>query len=89
MCPFAPVLLLSPVRLGEFAARSSARAARRGFATPDDACCVDDVRGGATGGSFLRRFEDDLSYSVGVPATGTGEVKAALDVIGDDCAWSE
>lgn len=54
----------------------------------DVPCCVDDVRGGATGGSFLRRFEPDLSYSAVWPATGTGDARALRDVIGDDWACS-
>lgn len=83
-----PTLPSAAVRLGEFAARSSARAALREVVGPAGPCCVDDVRGGATGGSFLRRPVADLSYSVVVPATGTGEANAVRDVIGDDWAWS-
>lgn len=44
---------------------------------------MEEVRGGATGGSFFRRFCADLSYSAELPVTGTGEGNAVRDVIGD------
>jgi hypothetical protein len=92
--PLVPglLLLLSPgCRLGELAAaRSSARAALLAFAALELelVCWVEDVRGGATGGSFLRRLELDLSWSEGEPATATGEANAVREVIGDDWDWS-
>lgn len=80
-------LLLSAVAVlrGELFDLSSARAA---LLEVGALCWLDDVRGGATGGSCLRRLEVDVD--IWSPAvTATGEARAVRDVIGEDWLWSE
>lgn len=54
---------------------------------------MDEVRGGATGGSTCDRLRLELEAGCegwkSAPVTGTGDARAVRDAMGEDCAGSE